>query len=326
MNYMGKDGFVWFQGVVEDRMDPLYLGRCRIRCLGFHTEDKTKIPTASLPWAMPVQPITSAAMSGIGQSPIGPVEGTWVMGFFRDGMNAQEPVFFGTIGGIPSDVVNTGKGFSDPSGTYPKQELVNEQDTNRLARGISADTIVQSKVEAMEGHKEHPTANEAGDDKWSEPDVPFAAKYPKNHVYESESGHIQEFDDTDGAERIHTYHKAGTFEEIHPDGSKVVKVVGDDYELLLGKKFVHISGNVNVVVDGQSTFYVKGDSDIQVDGNVKQVVGGNVEQEVAGNVKVDADGEFTVDSSSISMKADGAINIETSGNMVLKGTAGIDLN
>ena len=25
--YMGKDGFVWWQGVVEDRHDPLYLGK-----------------------------------------------------------------------------------------------------------------------------------------------------------------------------------------------------------------------------------------------------------------------------------------------------------
>ena len=35
--------------------------------------------------------------------------------------------------------------------------------------------------------------------------------YPKNHVYETESGHIKEFDDTEGAERIHEYHKSGTF-------------------------------------------------------------------------------------------------------------------
>jgi len=326
MNYMGKDGFVWFQGVVEDRMDPLFLGRCKIRCLGFHTEDKTNIPTKDLPWAMPIQPITSAAMSGIGKSPIGPVEGTWVVGFFRDGFNAQEPVFFGTIGGIPAEGPDSSKGFNDPNGVYPTTPK--EQDTNKLARGLSADTIVQTKTEEANDNQEIPTANEAGDHNWAEPVTPFAAKYPHNHVYQTESGHILEFDDTEDAERIHTYHKAGTFEEIHPDGSKVVKVKGDDYELLLGKKFVHVTGNVNVLVDGQSTFYVKGDSDIQVDGNVKQVVEGNVEQKVKGNVKVDTDGEFNVEANSIKMeaKSGGAITIETTGNMVLKGTAGIDLN
>ena len=100
---MGKGEFVWWQGVVEDRHDPLYLGRCKVRILGWHTENKTEMPTESIPWAFPIQPITSAAQTGVGISPTGPVEGTWVVGFFRDGEAAQEPVFFGTLGGIPED-------------------------------------------------------------------------------------------------------------------------------------------------------------------------------------------------------------------------------
>ena len=68
--------FVWWQGVVEDKIDPLMLGRCRVRILGYHTDDLNEIPTDCLPWAMPMQPITSAAMSGIGTTPLGPVEGT----------------------------------------------------------------------------------------------------------------------------------------------------------------------------------------------------------------------------------------------------------
>ena len=46
-NYMGKDGFIWWQGVVEDRHDPLYLGRCRVRILGWHTDNKAEMPTES---------------------------------------------------------------------------------------------------------------------------------------------------------------------------------------------------------------------------------------------------------------------------------------
>ena len=49
--YMGFDGFIWFQGVVEDRLDPRKLGRVRVRILGLHTEEKDKIPTSDLPWA-----------------------------------------------------------------------------------------------------------------------------------------------------------------------------------------------------------------------------------------------------------------------------------
>ena len=59
-----------YQGVVEDRNDPLQLGRVRIRFVGLHTEDKQKIATEDLPWAYPIQPITSAAMSGIGETPL----------------------------------------------------------------------------------------------------------------------------------------------------------------------------------------------------------------------------------------------------------------
>mgnify|MGYP003644258191 FL=1 len=83
--YLGKDGFVWWTGVVESRYDPLQIGRCKVRCMGWHDEDIDKLPTNDLPWAQPLQPITSAALSGIGTSPTGLIEGSWVVGFFMDG-------------------------------------------------------------------------------------------------------------------------------------------------------------------------------------------------------------------------------------------------
>ena len=99
-NSLGME-FIWWVGVVEDRHDPMYLGRCKVRCLGFHTEDKNLIPTRDLPWATPLMPITSASQTNVGQAPVGPVEGTWVVGFFRDGRDAQEPIMFGTLNGVP---------------------------------------------------------------------------------------------------------------------------------------------------------------------------------------------------------------------------------
>ena len=57
-NLLSDNGFVWFLGVVEDRNDPIQLGRVRVRCFGFHTDDKDKIPTNMLPWAVPMQGIT----------------------------------------------------------------------------------------------------------------------------------------------------------------------------------------------------------------------------------------------------------------------------
>lgn len=92
-----KDGFNWWIGVVEDRMDPEFLGRCRVRIFGYHIDNKDILPVKDLPWAIPIQPITSAAMSGIGISPLGLVEGTWVLGFFFDGDDMQQPAMLGTI-------------------------------------------------------------------------------------------------------------------------------------------------------------------------------------------------------------------------------------
>lgn len=93
-----KDGFNWWIGVVEDRMDPEKLGRVKIRIFGYHTDNKVLLPTEDLPWAIPIHPITSAASSGIGVTPIGPLPGTWAIGFFLDGEDMQQPAFFGTIG------------------------------------------------------------------------------------------------------------------------------------------------------------------------------------------------------------------------------------
>jgi len=93
-----SDGFIWFVGVVENRDDPEKLGRCKVRVYGYHSEIKVDLPTEDLPWAIPISPITSASISGIGITPIGPLPGTWVVGFFLDGSDMQQPAFFGTIG------------------------------------------------------------------------------------------------------------------------------------------------------------------------------------------------------------------------------------
>lgn len=115
-----RDGFNWWIGVVEDRNDPERIGRCRVRIFGYHTDDKKLLPTKDLPWAMPIQPITSAALSGVGSSPLGPLPGTWVVGFFLDGEDAQQPAMFGTIASHKK-----GKGFS----TVPeKDEVTNKND------------------------------------------------------------------------------------------------------------------------------------------------------------------------------------------------------
>lgn len=300
--FAGKNGFVWFQGVVEDRADPELLGRVRVRCLGFHTENKEQLPTEDLPWAYPIQPITSAAMNGIGYAPVGPVEGTWVFGFFRDGESAQEPMILGTLGGIPQEKAKPKEGFNDPNGTYPIEELLGEPDTNRLARGVEEQTYVEFKKDPEYIDKMKVAGGIGGDGpEVEEPETPYQAKYPFNHVRFSESGHLEELDDTPGAERMHRYHRSGTFEEIHPDGSKVLKIVNSQYEVILKDNNLHVKGDLNVTVEGKANIYSKGDCIVQTDGNMEQVVAQDLKINAGGQVQISAGDLVTIKGNKIKL-------------------------
>ena len=113
--------FYWFFGCVEDRSDPMRIGRVKLRILGHHTDDKEQLPTDDLPWAMPIMPANSASTSGIGWSPTGPVEGTWCWGFFMDGAEGQQPAFVGTIAAAPQSNGGGGGGGGggDDTGNSP---------------------------------------------------------------------------------------------------------------------------------------------------------------------------------------------------------------
>ena len=94
-NFIGKDGFNWWVGVVENRTgDPLKLGRCQVRIFGHHTDNKQLLPTEDLPWAHPVHSINNSRTF----TPL--QKGDWVVGFFMDGESAQFPVMMGILPGI----------------------------------------------------------------------------------------------------------------------------------------------------------------------------------------------------------------------------------
>ncbi len=362
-NFMGKEGFTWAVGVVEDRFDPLYLGRCKVRWLGWHTKDKGELPTKVLPWAFPLMPITSASQTGVGTSPTGPVEGTWVMGFFRDGDEANDPVMLGTLPGRPDAKCNPDEGFNDPrdfaprfwqvnsdgdvveeevthtnvpqhplkvefdtggaapfasksdririfersdkpikSGTsseatvvvegtgpgglgtesrsmiiddmeytynYPLERFLGEPTTPRLARGYGDkstslksivgtnaknevvlkekgdnNSIVQTKndLRLIAAWKANPSSMKMPNT-FREPESPYNAKYPYNHVHVSESGHAIEIDDTPSHERLHWYHRSGSYREMHPQGTVVDKSNEDYYSCVLRDAFEHVQGD-----------------------------------------------------------------------------------
>ena len=61
-DFVGKGGFIWFIGFVEDRQDPLKLVRLRVRCVGWHADNKMQVPTSSLPWSTSMLPTNVKCM------------------------------------------------------------------------------------------------------------------------------------------------------------------------------------------------------------------------------------------------------------------------
>jgi len=344
--FQGKDGFIWWHGVVEDRQDPLYLGRCKVRILGWHTEDKAELPTASLPWAQVLMPVTSASQTNVGHAPVGPVEGTWVMGFYRDGELGQEPVIMGTIPGIPENFAKQGTGFNDPRLDVPSADRQGQDETGKGIKGVPGETLdafpfppkdiktisggealvtsyTDTERKALSGGSLYPReTNKPTTSKYargsadssasaatigiissknsntkeldvvvpsfapsdalipkgqsvtdtvsglskvgindylksddynllrqvqitktiSQPNSAYSAQYPYNHVYESESGHLIEQDDTPGKERLHWYHRSGTFTEFHPAGMRVDRTNAHRYNIVTGNYESIISG------------------------------------------------------------------------------------
>lgn len=320
IHFLGHDGFIWFVGVVEDRADPTFTGRVRVRCLGYHTEDKNALPTADLPWAAPVLPITSSGISGIGQTPLGLVEGSWVFGFFRDSHYAQEPVIMGSLPGRPSESAGA-TGFYDPNKIYPKH--IDEPDVNRLAVN-DADKLAPSLVTRREGRitgiatadfdaltAANSYAIAASDtDSWDQPEIAYAASYPFNHVYESESGHILEFDDTEDAERIYLAHKGGSSIEYNPNDDRVDIIKANQYTLITSNSKVSIGGQSDISIDGRHKLYINkaGEADNNYDIQVGPNANVNVQVD-KGNINLVTKGE-----GKINVNAGGDYNLKVGGN------------
>jgi hypothetical protein len=308
-NFFGRGEFVWWVGVVEDRGDPVQMGRVRVRCMGYHSEDKNQIPTEDLPWAMVTNGIQSASASGLGFSPTGLVEGSWVIGFFMDGDRAQEPIIIGSLVGVPTNFSDSFKGFNDPSDRIPR--WIGETDVNWAARANRCEEhnarIVKDNARANDSGTEivYPCARPPkitsvapdraesyyGFKSWKE--TPAAggsiSVYPNNHVFETEGGHLQEFDDS--TNRYHRYHPTGGYEEILSTGERTIKVIGDDHEIVIKGKNMYIRGDWNVTVQGTKRELIKGDYHLEVEGEMSMdfkkswqtKVGHNQETEIIHN-------------------------------------------
>lgn len=286
----------WFIGVVEDRNDPEQMGRVRVRVVGIHSENLNEIPTSSLPWATVMTPTTSASISGVMQTPH-LVEGTWVVGFFHDGKLKQDPIIMGSIPGKPIEKRSNKFGFADPSSQYPKYtnesdlpfearlERYKESTTYSLKNAQNVrfvPTATRPKIESVSAPK---ADTEYQLKLWSEfePLNNHKPAYPYNHVRKSETGIVEEIDDTPGFSRYSLLHPSGTYEEVYNDGSRALHVEG--YQKIFIKKGcdIYVSGDTNVTVNGNMTHYVIGDYKLEVTGDYTRQIHGSMQTKVGKN-------------------------------------------
>lgn len=170
---------------------------------------------------------------------------------------------------------------------YPSR--LGEPTFSRLARNEKiSQTPIQSKKNSVS------TASIAGGGSWSEPATKYAAVYPYNRVMETESGHILEFDDTPGAERIHIYHRSGTFDEYHPDGSKVTRINKDAYEIVVSDKNVYVKGSLNITADQDITLKAGQSITIEAGTDVKIKAGATFSSEAGATQEHKSGGPMTL--------------------------------
>ena len=299
-------------------------------------------------------PSTSAGISGLGMSATGLVEGSWVLGYFRDGMDRQEMIVMGTLPGVPAELSQAG-GFYDPAGVYPKYK--DEPDTNRLSvanEDLEHLSLTLRKATRITGIAtadfnafKNPDSSDvlASDgDTFDQPEIPYNASYPFNHVYESESGHLIEYDDTSGAERIHQRHRTGTSYEIDASGNKVEIIKGESYRLLSNKEQVQIQGQSDITIDGRHKLFINKTNtlnnhyDIQVgananiniqvdDGDVNiHTVKGKINLNAGGDYNLNVGGNYTVSvAGNTSETIEGTKTSNTTGAVIHRGST-IDLN
>ena len=185
-------------------------------------------------------------------------------------------------------------GFADPAGKYPLDAYIGEQDVNRLSRRNVDGTSVQTRM------NNRTTGIRSVSGTFDEPQPAYNAHYPYNFVYATESGHVMEFDDTVGAERINLFHKTGGYIEIDKYGNQVNKIIGDGYTIIDRNGYISITGTARITFGGDCKLVVGGNLDAEVDGYMNLDVGGNINLKSGASVNIDA-------ADSINMVAGGTI-------------------
>lgn len=235
----------------------------RVRIRVFGLHDNVNlIQDEDLPWAQILVSPTSASLGGVGITPVGIAPDSYVIGFFVDGEEAQFPIVLGTFHKMQD---------RDP----------NKNDVNVLARGTNK--LVKKPI-------------------GPEPDSAYNAQYPKNQVFESKSGHIIEIDDTDGDERIHIYHRAGTYIEIDSSGKLLIRSADSSIDVSGAKKDIYAKDTITI--ESETNIVMKAADSISLEAPQISIAGGS-------STLALKDGTADLSSSSVSVKGSSSVTVDT---------------
>ena len=168
-------------------------------------------------------------------------------------------------------------GFFDPTGPYPRREYSGTQQTNRAARGIDENRLkLGGGAERLD----------------LEIDEFPASEYTKNQVREFVSGHVTEYDDTPGRNRILIKHSSGTGIDMLPDGSIIINSTRNTIRISAGDEKVIIEGDGDIQYNGNLNLSVKGDYTLKVGGDYNVEVGADHVEDIKGAYRQDINKNF----------------------------------
>ena len=167
-DYLGRDGYTWWVGEVEDIEDPSQIGRVRVRILGWYTGNSegdaylSEVPRETLPWATCLLPCDQPQIKSAGTATELQV-GAWVLGFFLDGEEAQLPCVLGAFRGFQQQESNAVTTLADPE----------------IGKKLKTNTPQQQSLAGQEARDGNPF-----------PKIPLTPASPMGQVEESRGGGI----------------------------------------------------------------------------------------------------------------------------------------
>ncbi len=165
-------------------------------------------------------------------------------------------------------------GFNDPNAAFPRGKHKGVSSVNLRATGAEGGGVYLGGGSKGVGWE---LADEVG------------AQYPLCQVKETQSGHIQEFDDTYGRERIMLRHRSGAGVEMFADGSVAISSTKNSIRTVVGDEKVKVEGDAELIYSGNVTMRVAGDFNLDIGGNFKTFVGGDILSETRGSFLQDVE-------------------------------------